>query len=150
MLRSTLAAALFSCAIVFGATGPAHARTPAPDTAHVVSRHKVIIQVSDSDPQKWNLALNNIANIQKDLGRDNVELELVAYGPGIGMLKLESKVADRIKEAIGADVKVNACQNTMRGQHLTKDDMLSDIGYVPSGVIEIIKKQEEGYAYLRP
>jgi intracellular sulfur oxidation DsrE/DsrF family protein len=46
--------------------------------------------------------------------------------------------------------KVNACQNTMRGQHLTKDDMLSDIGYVPSGVIEIIKKQEEGYAYLRP
>jgi intracellular sulfur oxidation DsrE/DsrF family protein len=110
----------------------------------------VIVQVSDSDPQKWQLALNNIANIQKDLGEGNVDIELVAYGPGIGMLKLDSKVADRIKEAVAAHVKVNACQNTMRGQHLTKDDMLSDIGYVPSGVVEIIRKQEEGYAYLRP
>lgn len=150
MLRSTLTATLFGFALVLGASGPAFAQTAAARPAHAAARHKVIVQVSDSDPQKWQLALNNVANIQKDLGRDKVEIELVAYGPGIGMLKLDSKVADRIKDAIAAHVKVNACQNTMRGQHLTKEDMLSDIGYVPSGVVEIMRRQEEGYVYLRP
>jgi uncharacterized protein len=150
MLRSSLTAMLFGFTLLISTSGSAIAQSQASVAAHTVGRHKVIVQVSDSDPQKWQLALNNIANIQKDLGEGNVDIELVAFGPGIGMLKLDSKVADRIKEAVAAHVKVNACQNTMRGQHLTKDDMLSDIGYVPSGVIEIIRKQEEGYAYLRP
>ena len=53
----------------------------------------VVIQVSDNDPAKWNLALNNAANIQQALGKDNIEIEIVAYGPGLNMLKAESKVA---------------------------------------------------------
>src|SRR5439155_26532529 len=48
---------------------------------------KVVIQVSDGDQAKWNLALNNARNIQADLGAANVDIEIVAYGPGIGMLK---------------------------------------------------------------
>jgi len=47
-----------------------------------------VIQVSDGDQSKWNLALNNARNIQTDLGVANVDIEIVAYGPGIGMLKL--------------------------------------------------------------
>lgn len=49
------------------------------------AKHRVVLQVSDSDPAKWNLALNNARNIQQDLGRQNVEVEIVAYGPGLGM-----------------------------------------------------------------
>ena len=113
-------------------------------------RHRIVIQVSDNDPAKWNLALNNAKNLQDDVGAANVDIEIVAYGPGIAMLKLESPAAMRITEAMNAKVKVLACENTMRGQKLTKDDMLPAIGYVPAGVTEIMKKQGEGWAYLRP
>jgi len=109
-----------------------------------------VIQVSDNDPAKWNLALNNAKNLQDDVGAANVEIEIVAYGPGIGMLKLESPTGARITEAMKGNVKVLACENTMRGQKLTKDDMLGGISYVPAGVTEIMKKQSEGWAYLRP
>src|SRR6266403_1169649 len=61
-------------------------------------RAKVVIQVSDSDQGKWNLALNNAKNIQTDLGAPNVDVEIVAYGPGIGMLKLDSTVGGRVDE----------------------------------------------------
>ena len=47
-------------------------------------RPKVVLQVSDADPAKWSLALNNAKNIQTDLGAANVDLEVVAYGPGTG------------------------------------------------------------------
>ena len=113
-------------------------------------RNKVVIQVSDDDAVKWNLALNNARNLQDDVGVANVDIEIVAYGPGIGMLKLESPSGARVADALKAGVKVIACENTMRGQKLTKDDMLGGISYVPAGVTEIMKKQIEGWAYLRP
>jgi len=107
-------------------------------------------QVSDSDQAKWNLALNNARNIQTDLGAANVDVEIVAYGPGIGMLKMDSPVGGRIDEATTAGVKVIACENTMKGQKLTRADMLNGISYVPAGVVELMSRQQQGWAYIRP
>ena len=113
-------------------------------------KNKLIIQVSDADPKKWSLALNNAKNVQQDLGRDQVEIEIVAYGPGLAMLKLDSEVGGRVTEAIGDGVKMVACENTMTNQKITREDMLPKIGYVKAGVVEIMQKQQQGYAYLRP
>ena len=55
-----------------------------------LAQNKVVFQVSDADVAKWNLTMNNVRNVQQDLGADKVTIEIVAYGPGIGMLKLES------------------------------------------------------------
>lgn len=118
--------------------------------ASAQKRHKLVLQVSDAEPAKWNLALNNAKNVQKDLGAKNVDIEIVAYGPGIGMLKLDSVVAQRITDATKDGIAVVACENTMHGQKLTKDDMNASIGYVPAGVTEIMKLQGEGWAYVRP
>ena len=127
-------------------TGPDARAQTMPDA----KPNRVVMQVSDNDPGKWNLALNNAKNLQADLGAGNVEIEIVAYGPGIGMLKADSIVGNRIGDALGQGVKVSACENTMHGQKLVKADMLDGIGYVPAGVVEIMRKQQEGWAYLRP
>jgi len=111
---------------------------------------KVVIQVSDGDQAKWNLALNNARNIQADLGAANVDIEIVAYGPGIGMLKLDSPVANRVDEANVAGVKVLACENTMKGQKLVRSDVLGSVGYVNVGVVEIMQRQQKRWAYIRP
>jgi uncharacterized protein len=113
-------------------------------------RSRVVLQVSDGDAGKWNLALNNAKNLQSDLGAANVDVEIVTYGPGIGMLKADSVVGTRVDEALAAGVKVVACENTMRGQKLTKPDMLGGIGYVSAGVVEIMQRQQQGWAYIRP
>jgi len=113
-------------------------------------RHKIVIQVSDGDPAKWNLALNNAKNLQDEVGAANVDIEIVAYGPGIGMLKAEAPLANRVTEATQAKVKLLACENTMRGQKLTREDMNTAISYVQAGVGQIMRRQEEGWAYLRP
>ena len=129
---------------VFALVGVALAQS-APTPAN-----KVVMQVSDGDPGKWNLALNNARNFQADLGVKNVEIEIVAYGPGIGMLKSDSVVGNRVGEALDAGVKIVACENTMRGQKLAKPDMLGGVGYVGAGVVEIMQRQQQGWAYLRP
>lgn len=113
-------------------------------------RHKVVFQVSDNDPAKWNLALNNIRNIQQDLGSENVEIELIAYGPGLNMLKLDSAVAARVAETLGNGAGVLACENTMRNTKVGKSDLLPNIGFVKAGVTALMMRQREGWAYIRP
>ncbi len=145
-LRNATVAALALMVFAAGVAGVCAAQTQ-PAGAQ---RNKVVIQVSDADPGKWNLALNNAKNIQTDLGGPNVDIEIVAYGPGIGMLKLDSTVGGRVDEATAAGVKVIACENTMKGQKLSRADMLNGIGYVQAGVVELMSRQQQGWAYIRP
>lgn len=134
------AAALVAAATAFG-----------PVISHAQpERQKVVLQVSDADPAKWNLALNNARNIQADLGKDKVEVEIVAYGPGLDMLKADSKVNGRLAQAIDSNIGLMACENTMRNTKVSKDDMYHGIRYVDAGVVHIMKRQREGWAYVRP
>ncbi|MSQ51530.1 MAG: hypothetical protein EXR28_06550 [Betaproteobacteria bacterium] len=154
MFKSIVIYVLFASLSVIGAVqwaGAAEApaaKRPAP--ANQAIKHKVIFQVSDNDPAKWNLTLNNARNVQQDLGEKNVEIEIVAYGPGIGMLKMDSPVGNRIGEAMSTGVQVVACENTMTNQKLSREDMLSRIGYVKAGVVELMEKQQMGWSYIRP
>ncbi len=113
-------------------------------------KQRVVIQVSDNDPQKWGLALNNARNVQQDLGKDNVQIEIVAYGPGLGMLKAESKVADRLAGALDNNIGLIACENTMTNTKVSRSQMYDGIAYVKAGVTHIMKRQQEGWAYIRP
>ena len=113
-------------------------------------KHRVIFQVSDNDPVKWNLALNNARNVQADLGKENVQIEIVAYGPGLAMMKGDSTVSGRLAEALDGGVGLIACENTMQNTKVARDDMYGGIGFVHAGVTHIMKRQKEGWAYIRP
>ncbi len=139
---------LAACGALAGAVWPAlvAAQAAAPATA---PRNRALFQVTDNDPARWNMILNNMQNLREGVGGEPVEIELVAYGPGISMLKADSSVKQRLLDALGKGVKVNACQNTMTGMKLTPADMMGEIGYVPSGVVEVMRKQQQGWAYIR-
>ena len=114
------------------------------------AKYKVVFQVSDNDPVKWNLALNNAKNVRADLGKGNVEIEIVAYGPGLNMLKTESKVADRLSGALDDNVALVACDNTMHNMKLTNADLVGGIGHVKAGVVHLMERQRQGWNYIRP
>ena len=114
------------------------------------AKHRVLFQVSDNDPARWQLALNNARNVQTDLGAQNVQIEIVAYGPGIEMLKAESKVAGGLAGALDASVGLIACENTMQNNKVSRDEMYGGVKYVQAGVTHIMRRQGEGWAYIRP
>lgn len=129
--------------------GAGHADAPAPSQQPQAKEH-VVFQVSDASEATWNLTLANARNALNSLGKDHLDVEIVAYGPGIDLLRFESVLGDRIGQAIADGVHIVACQNTMKSKHLTSDDMLPTIGYVPVGVLELISKEHAGWAYVRP
>lgn len=136
-------------ATVLMAALPVHASN-SPVGRHKTPAHKVVFQVTDSEPQKWYLTLSNAKNVQQELGIKNVQIEVVVYGPGLDMVVLETEMAEKIDEAVSRGVKIVACENTMIGHKLTHADMYPAIGYVKAGVVELMKRQREGWAYIRP
>jgi hypothetical protein len=149
---TTLFAAAAVC-LTIAIAAPARAADalqPKAASSKASEKYQVVYHVTTDDQRMWNQSLNNIRQMQKVLGKDNVEIELVVNGWGIGMLKMDSVVGNRVDEAVANGVKVVACQATMADRKLTKEDMLNSIGYVPGGVIEAIQKQKAGYAYLKP
>lgn len=118
--------------------------------AGISAKPGVVIQVSDGDPKTWTQALNVVRNVQSEYGMDKVNIEVVVFGNGIGLLEKSSPQASRISETSLSGAKVLMCENTMAGRKKTRDDMLPDIGYVKAGVVEIIEKQKQGWAVVRP
>jgi intracellular sulfur oxidation DsrE/DsrF family protein len=118
--------------------------------AQAQSKQGVVVQVSDDNVATWNQALNVVRNIQAEYGKDKVDVELVVFGNGIGLLQFDSQLANRVSETMTGGAKVLMCQNTMKARKLTEADMQAGIGYVKAGVIEIIDKQKQGWAVLRP
>lgn len=115
--------------------------------------HKLVIQVSSNDPTTQKIALNNAVNLQKMYGMDNVTIEVVAYGPGLGLLTTKSKEADRVKSLAMQNITFSACGNTMAKMEKKtgkKPQLVEGVGTVKAGVARIMALQEEGYAYLRP
>lgn len=127
-------------AVLFGLAGVAQAEP----------KQGVVVQVSDDNVSTWNQALNVVKNIQAEYGKDKVDVELVVFGNGIGLLKFDSQLSNRIDDTMAGGAKVVMCQNTMKGRKVTEADMHAGIGYVKAGVVEIIEKQKQGWAVLRP
>ena len=115
--------------------------------------HKIVIQVSTDDPRTQKIALNNAVNMQKLYGVDNIAIEIVAYGPGLGLLTKKSGQADRVESLAMSDITFSACGNTMNKVAKKSGKMpvlLEGVGQVPAGVARIMELQEQGYAYVRP
>ena len=120
--------------------------------------HRVVIHVDDNDAKRMNMALNNAMNVDayyKEKGED-VVIEIVAYGPGLHMLRSDtSPVKKRIK-SIGQNydnISFRACGNTkafMEKKSGKKVPMMSEAKMVKAGVVHLMERQEQGWSYIRP
>lgn len=113
-------------------------------------KNRIIIQVNEDDAKKWNAVLANIRNIQAELGARNVSIALVAISYGLGMLTADSLAANGVQDAIATGVEFVACGNSMTAQKVEKGDLIDGVTIATSGYVEIMKRQQQGWAYLRP
>jgi uncharacterized protein len=120
------------------------------NAAKTAASTRIVVQVNEDDAKKWNGILANIHNIQEELGKTKVAIAVVAIGPGLDMLMADSLAANGVQDAMADGVEFVACENTMKARKIKKDDLLDGIGYTHAGYVEIVRRQQQGWAYLRP
>jgi intracellular sulfur oxidation DsrE/DsrF family protein len=125
------------------ACAPAWAETP---------RFKLLLQITEDSTDKLALALNHAKHVQDTLGRENVAIELVAWGPGVKTLRYYTPVDDELKEMHHRGVRIVACEKSLYAAKLKRTDLIRtfNLATVPSGLAEITVRQSEGWAYAAP
>nr|VFJ78124.1 MAG: hypothetical protein BECKFW1821C_GA0114237_11677 [Candidatus Kentron sp. FW] len=115
-------------------------------------QYRLLLQVSENSAPRLNLALNNARNAQSAFGAENIAVEIVVFGPGVNTLThfAPKHIVDKVEKAVEAGIRIMACENSIRAFQLSAQELLSGIGYVKSGVAELVKKQSRGWSYIRP
>ena len=112
-------------------------------------RHHVVVDVTGGKPEAWVGAVNNVENLRKSLG-PSTDIEVVGRGGGIGLLvAADAPNTNRMKKLADDGVIFAACQNTMQKKNISKQDLMPFVTTVDSGAAEVIRKQEEGWSYLK-
>lgn len=110
--------------------------------------HKVVMQVTEGDSLTQLAVIGQVRNIKKQL--PGATIEVVCHANSLDMLlKRASKVSSHIKDLSLQSVIFIACENTMARKKVSDEDLVPDVVTVPSGLAEIILKQEEGWSYIK-
>ncbi len=111
---------------------------------------KVVVHINFSDAERQKHGLKNVANILKEVTGE-AEIVIVCHGAGIDLLvKEKSQHAEAVGELVKAKVRFEACENTLRDKSIPKDNLLAGVTTTPSGAVEVVRKQQEGFGYFKP
>lgn len=111
---------------------------------------KVVVHVNVPEPGVQGAGLKNVTNLLKEA--PDAQVEVVCHGAGIGLVeKARTDHAEAVEALVKKGVKFVACENTMRLKSIRKEDLLPGVGTVPSGAVEVVRKQQrDGFAYFKP
>lgn len=147
-----LLAGLAMIGLVAGPAAASAADSSGSDS-HPFAKYHYVIQVSEDNPGLWTLAMNNAQNLLNYYGPSDVQVVIVAYGPGLKMLFKNSKVASRVQSEAMEGIEFDACHNTMKNMARKLGHMPainSSAKVVPAGVVRIGELEGKGFAYIKP
>ena len=107
---------------------------------------KVIFHVDE--PEKWQLALENVRNFLN--AEPEAEIEVLANSAGVKFYIQEASTNDLFVELVGEGVLFAACNNALRKFGFRKEELPKAVSVVPAGVVELAERQEKGFAYIKP
>lgn len=115
---------------------------------------KIVLQISDNDPTKQTLVLNVANNLVKEYGADKVDIQVVAFGPGVRLLFADNDNNSRIKSLVqNSGVEFHACSNTIRNMSklLGEEPAITPLASKNSpGIVRIAKLANQGYLLVKP
>jgi intracellular sulfur oxidation DsrE/DsrF family protein len=110
--------------------------------------HRIVIQLTSSDTLVQKALLQQLKNVTEEL--DSVQIEVVCHSNGISFLMNgRTRFENEIKNLKEKGVVFAACLNTLKERNIKRDEIIPLAIFVPSGLIEVIKRQEAGWSYIK-
>ena len=140
MTKKILAAVALTLVLVLAAVS----QTPAGP------KHHVVFQLTEPEGPAWGTLIIHVNNMREAFAKDGgSEVEVVFFGAGLNMLrKTNTAYEERLKKLADSGVTLAACQNAMRLMNVKTEDLFPFASQVDSGVAEVARKQEAGWAYI--
>jgi len=105
------------------------------------------------ESSKWSLTLANVNSLLNDLGKNEVSIVVLANSFAVRdyvPLIENNHILEKVKDLAVKGVLFKACRNSLMNNNIDETTLPKHIEIVPSGVSELVKRQAEGYGYIRP
>jgi intracellular sulfur oxidation DsrE/DsrF family protein len=116
-----------------------------------MSGYKVIFHIDEIS--KWKLLLGNVSNLLKGIDNEKLYIEVLANSEAVKYYDTNQDLDADIStmESLNKkSIKFVACNNALMAYDIKKDDIIHFVDIVPAGVVELVRKQSEGYVYIKP
>jgi hypothetical protein len=114
------------------------------------AKHRVVLDVTTVLYDGWVQTIVNAQNLLATFGTSQVQIEVIARGPGLNMLmKTDTEFADKLAALARQGVHFSACGQTLAASHAGPNDLLPFAVVVDSGVAELVRRQESGWSYIK-
>jgi intracellular sulfur oxidation DsrE/DsrF family protein len=139
-MKTIVPAVLLTLALVFTAVS----QTPKP------AKHRVVFELIEAQGRDWDVLPIHVNNVRTAFEKDGgVQVEVVFYAAGLNMLlKKNAAYEERLKQLKDNGVTLAACQNAMKMMNVKSEDLFPFATEVDSGIAELVRKQEAGWAYI--
>lgn len=113
---------------------------------------RVVFHLDWNDRDTLTMALNNIFNLLKDPFGAGAVVHVLANGQAVKLFEkqADAPAASRIAELQGKGVRFQLCNNALANAGLKLDELIEGCEAVPAGIPELIRLQQEGFAYIKP
>ncbi|MGY6741565.1 MAG: DsrE family protein [Cecembia sp.] len=118
--------------------------------AQVVStaKHQIVFQLTAGDSITHMRFIRQLENILE--AAPNARIEVITHGMGVDLLQTESNLFDSKLLALQeAGINFIVCENTLKQRKLKKESFFDWSGFVQSGIVELVIKQEQGWIYIK-
>ncbi|MDI1265029.1 MAG: hypothetical protein PS018_17400 [bacterium] len=153
MMRSFRILHAMVAALAIGVAMPQASAQQAPLQDKPFAEHKIVLQLSDNDPKKQGLVLSVASNLMKFYDPDKVAIEVVAFGPGIDLLRPENSNRKMVESLVAQGARFDICLNTvdtLEREAGKRPEFIAAATPVHVGVAQILFLTENGYTLVRP
>lgn len=148
MRKNTLLIALMLC-FTFGAEAQTTSNGQIAAAEMKAAPHRVIMQLVSGDTLAHKALMHQLKNL-KEVWADSVEIEVLVQGPGLDILTKEKTTqSENIYKLKQSGIHFTACEFSLKQRNVKKEDILPEMEFVRYGLVEIIKRQEQGWSYLK-
>ncbi|GAB4037044.1 DsrE family protein [Spirosoma jeollabukense] len=115
-------------------------------------RYKAVYQLNTADTNVIRHALANIQNALNDPRlKGKLDVELVVYSGAVAVYKKDKPYFEKEVTSLQKQGVIMAmCENTMRVRKISRDELFPVVSYVPTANGELIIREQEGWAIIRP
>jgi len=141
-------------ALLLAALGPRQVASAADsaDNGEAQKPHRVVMHLNSGEEKVQRGVLNNIRHLYQEVGRERLQLELVAHGAGLSLLMKNTAMLGPEVAQLKADygMNVTACSNTMKAMKVTREDLIPEVGDTVPAMVRLMERQEQGWTYIKP
>nr|WP_294907726.1 DsrE family protein [uncultured Lacibacter sp.] len=117
-------------------------------SAFVKAQSKIVWEMASGDTAQQRILFKQVANVLA--AAPDTKIEIVFHGPSVyGLLKDSGYFKEQIVGFHKKGVVMAVCNNALKNRNITADRVIPEATIVPVAILELVKKQEEGWSYIK-